>query len=171
MRALSWFMSLSMSVAMVSGFAACSLSDIIEPRPGSDSGTRDALPPGPTGTSDADGGPAPENKGLSLAPRGIVLANATQSFAAFRLCKAPQGSQDSLSTSASRPVPTALMPRANVSGVDVASAVTVVLEVVLLELVEVGQTLVAAVELAVLAVSVAIKVAPGAIETRIVRAV
>ncbi|MBK8218954.1 MAG: hypothetical protein IPK71_34930 [Myxococcales bacterium] len=126
MRALSWFMSLSLSAATLSGFAACSPADMIDPRPGSDGGTRDAAPPTtPTGSSDADGGPAPENKGLSLAPRGIVLANATRSFAAFRLCKARPGTATALSLSASQPIPTTLMPRANVSGVDVASAVTV----------------------------------------------
>lgn len=122
MRALSWFGSLSLA-AMASGFAACSQSDIIDPGPVPDAGTREASVITPTVPS--DGGPAPENKGLSLAAPGIVLANATRSFAAFRLCKARPGTATALSLSASQPIPTTLMPRANVSGVDIASAVAV----------------------------------------------
>lgn len=126
MRALSWFVSLSLSVAMVSAFAACSPSGGVIPGP--DGGVPETGPLNPGGGRDVDGSPEKpdkESKGLSLAPTGIVLANATRSFAAFRLCKAPPGTQDALSISGSRPVPTTLMPRANVSGVDIASAVAI----------------------------------------------
>lgn len=123
MRALSLFVSLSLA-AMASGFAACSQATVIQ---SDDGGPPDATLRPPTGGSDADGGleVARADKGLSLGAQGIVLANATRSFAAFRLCKAPQGSPDTLSVSGSRPIPTTLMPRANVSGVDVASAVAI----------------------------------------------
>lgn len=123
MRALSWFVSLSLA-AMASGFAACSQATVIQ---GDDGGPPDATPRPPTVPSDADGGPeaARADKGLSFAAPGIVLANATRSFAAFRLCKARPGTATALSLSASQPIPTTLMPRANVSGVDVASALAV----------------------------------------------
>lgn len=125
MRALSRFMPLVLPLAMVSAFAACSPSGGVTPGP--DGGEPEAGPLPTSGGSRVDGGPEGdrEAKPLSLAPSGIVLANATRSFAAFRLCKARPGSADTLSVSPARPVPTTLMPRANVSGVDIASAVAV----------------------------------------------
>jgi hypothetical protein len=109
----------------VSSLTACPGAADIEPK-ASDGGL-EAAPAPPSGGRDADGGaevPRGE-KGQALAAPGIVLANATRSFAAFRLCKARAGTDAALSMSASQPIPTTLMPRANVSGVDVASALAV----------------------------------------------
>lgn len=52
---------------------------------------------------------------------GILLVNATRGHSAFRVC--PPSGEDTLSRSPIAPVPTSLMPRSNLAGVDVGGAV------------------------------------------------
>jgi hypothetical protein len=52
---------------------------------------------------------------------GILLVNATQEHSAFRVC--PPSGAGRVSLSPMAPIPTALMPRSNVAGVDVGGAV------------------------------------------------
>jgi len=52
---------------------------------------------------------------------GLLLVNATRAFPAFRVCP-PDGSTGVLSTSNSKPIPTTLMPRSSLAGVDINGA-------------------------------------------------
>ncbi len=92
----------------------------------SDAGdTRGSAPEaGATMTPAADAAPAPP--ALESPPRGssVVLVNATTSFPAFRMCPSASAT-DLFSRSAAPPVPTALMPKSNLAGVDVNGAVRV----------------------------------------------
>ena len=55
---------------------------------------------------------------------GVFLVNGSASFPAFRVCKAVSSAEAS-SLSLSPPVPTAIMPRSNLAGVDVLGAVRI----------------------------------------------
>ncbi len=75
-----------------------------------------------------DKGAAPTSGGVRDLPlaTGIVLVNATTSFPAFRLCRSSSVAPTPMfSRSSSPPLPTKLMPKSNLAGVDINGAVDV----------------------------------------------
>ncbi len=90
---------------------------------GPDGASSVTLPGPPTsgGSQDVDAGPRPPPP----PPVGVLLVHAHATLPAFRVCPAAPGATPAapLSADPSAPIPSTLMPRSNLAGVDVQSAV------------------------------------------------
>lgn len=125
MRKLAFM--LAAFVPVMTSYACSRQGDVIQTGDADASGSVVARSPEADALAQ-DGGPpeANERKPKAAVPDrpGVFLVNGASSFPAFRVCKAV-ASTDPTSLSLSPPIPTAIMPRSNLAGVDVLGAVRV----------------------------------------------
>jgi hypothetical protein len=126
MMSRTFALGAAFSVVLASVGLACSVasdSEALSAAPGSTDGDAEA-----TRAPNADQKPEGADSGFggAAAPpntleSGILLVNATRRHSAFRVC--PPSGSGRVSLSPIAPIPTALMPRSNLAGVDVGGAV------------------------------------------------